>query len=125
MATETWLRVVIYRAQDPADENAIAYMKDSTARVLDMLESKPGFRLGYWGLDPDEGTMAAVTYWNSLAAIESATGDLTQLHEDRAKHGVEIVSTRNVELFTVPAIGMWGADDEEDQAPKHRRRWLR
>lgn len=121
MAAETWLRVVIYRAKDPNDDAAIDYMKESTTSTLTMLETKPGFRLGYWGLDPEEGTMAAVTYWNSESAIQNALGDLGKLHEERASHGITIESTQNVQLFMVPAIAMWGADTEEE--PKHKRRW--
>lgn len=122
MSTETWLRVVIYRADDPNDEAAVRYMKDSTSATLAMMESQPGFRLGYWGLDPDEGTMAAVTYWSSYDAIENAAGQLGKLHQERAEHGITLESIQNVQLFTVPAIGMWGADDETEE-PKHRRRW--
>jgi len=126
MSAETWLRVVIYRANDPNDEAAVSYMKDSTSRTLETMHHMPGFRLGYWGLDPDEGTMAAVTYWSSEQAIKDASGALGKLHEERAEHGITIESVQNVQLFTVPAaIAMWGADDEEEEQPKHRRRWLR
>lgn len=120
MAAETWLRVVIYRASDPSDEAAVGYMKDSTAATLQMLESQPGFRLGYWGLDPAEGTMAAVTYWNSEESIEAAGGELAKLHDERAAHGITIESTQNVQLFTVPAITLWA--DEGAAEPK-KRRW--
>ncbi|MGQ0845646.1 MAG: hypothetical protein ACT4QF_16100 [Sporichthyaceae bacterium] len=121
MAAETWLRVVIYRANDPNDDDAVKYMQESTAATLTMLETQPGFRLGYWGLDPEEGTMAAVTYWNSEDAITSALGYLAKLHEERASHGITIESTQNVQLFTVPAVAMWSGDDEEEPAKK--RRW--
>jgi hypothetical protein len=124
MTDETWLRVVIYRAEDANNESALAYMKESTTRTLAMLEGQPGFRLGYWGLDPDEGTMAAVTYWSSEDAIEAAGAQLGKLHEERAAHGISVDSVQNVQLFTVPAIAMWGADTDPEQ-PKHRRRWGR
>lgn len=122
MAAETWLRVVIYRANDPNDDEAVTYMQESTAATLTMLENQPGFRLGYWGLDPEEGTMAAVTYWNSEAAITAALGDLNKLHEERAAHGITIESTQNVQLFTVPAVAMWGGG-ESDDGPAKKRRW--
>lgn len=121
MAAETWLRVVIYRANDPNDDEAVKYMQESTAATLTMLENQPGFRLGYWGLDPEEGTMAAVTYWTSEDAITAALGDLNKLHEERAAHGIAIESTQNVQLFTVPAVALWGGEAVED-GPK-KRRW--
>jgi hypothetical protein len=122
MAAETWLRVVIYRANDPTDDAAVKYMQESTAATLAMLENQPGFRLGYWGLDPEEGTMAAVTYWNSESAIASALGELGKLHQERASHGITIESTQNVQLFTVPAIAMWAGEADGDE-PAKKRRW--
>ncbi len=122
MSAETWLRVVIYRANDPNDDTAVTYMKDSTAATLTMLESQPGFRLGYWGLDPEEGTMAAVTYWNSEMAITNALSSLAKLQAERAEHGISVESTQNVQLFTVPAIGMWGGEEEVEER-KQKRRW--
>jgi|SRR5581483_1857966 len=121
MSSETWLRVVIYRAEDANDPSALEYMKNSTAQTLALLEGQPGFRLGYWGLDPDEGTMAAVTYWNSEAAIEQAGVQLAKLQAERREHGIVVESVQNVQLFTVPAIAMWTADAEEETQPKHRR----
>jgi hypothetical protein len=120
MATETWLRVVIYRADDPNDQAAVNYLKASTTATLAMLEKRPGFRLGYWGLDPDEGTMAAVTYWSSLESIHDAHAELDKLHSERAEHGITIESTQNVQLFAVPEE--FGPDDDEaDSAPPRRR----
>lgn len=123
MSAETWLRVVIYRANDPNDDSAVNYMKDSTTATLSMLENQPGFRLGYWGLDPEEGTMAAVTYWNSEQSIKDAMGALGKLQAERAEHGITLESTQNVQLFTVPAIAMWGSDADEDEPAKRKRRW--
>lgn len=123
MSAETWLRVVIYRANDPNDDSAVTYMKDSTSATLSMLENQPGFRLGYWGLDPEEGTMAAVTYWNSEQSIKEAMGALGKLQAERAEHGITLESTQNVQLFTVPAIAMWGSDADEGETAKRKRRW--
>lgn len=122
MSTETWLRVVIYRATDPDDRAALGYLQESTTRTLAMLENQPGFRLGYWGLDPDEGTMAAVTYWNSQEAIEAAGEQLHKLREERAAHGITVESIQNVQLFTVPAVGTRGSEEQAEE-PKHRHRW--
>jgi hypothetical protein len=122
MAAETWLRVVIYRAEDPNNPAAVTYLKASTTATLAMLEKRPGFRLGYWGLDPDEGTMAAVTYWTSLESIQNAHAELDKLHTERAEHGITIESTQNVQLFAVPEdFGDTDEDDDED-GPRHRRR---
>jgi hypothetical protein len=118
MATETWLRVVIYRAEDPNNQDAVNYLKASTTATLAMLEKRPGFRLGYWGLDPDEGTMAAVTYWASLESIHGADAELDKLHSERAEHGITIESTQNVQLFAVPS----DVPDDDADEPRHRRR---
>jgi heme-degrading monooxygenase HmoA len=120
MAGETWLRVVIYRTRDIGNAAALDYMKESTTQTLAMLEGQPGFRLGYWGLDPDEGTMAAVTYWSSEDAITRATAQLIRLHEQRAAHGISVESIQNVQLFTVPTLPP-GATGEPEE-PKTRRR---
>ncbi|HZE66030.1 MAG TPA: hypothetical protein VE081_05325 [Sporichthyaceae bacterium] len=118
MAAETWLRVVIYRANDPNDQAAVTYLKRSTTATLTMLERRPGFRLGYWGLDPDEGTMAAVTYWSSLESIHDAHSELDKLHAERADHGITIESTQNVQLFAVPEF----VEQDDEDKPRHRRR---
>jgi hypothetical protein len=120
MAAETWLRVVIYRANDPNDQAAVHYLKQSTTATLAMLEKRPGFRLGYWGVDPDEGTMAAVTYWTSLESIHSAHTELDKLHGERAEHGITIESTQNVQLFAVPG-DVEPDDDADEPRPKRRR----
>jgi len=122
MAAETWLRVVIYRAEDPNDQAAVNYLKDSTTATLAMLEKRPGFRLGYWGLDPDEGTMAAVTYWTSLDSIHNAHAELDKLHTERAQHGITIESTQNVQLFAVPEDVEADDDDDDADEPRHKRR---
>jgi hypothetical protein len=69
--------------------------------------------------------MAAVTYWSSEHAIEAAGAQLGKLHEERAEHGISVESVQNVQLFTVPAIAMWGGESDEPDEPKHRRRWGR
>lgn len=99
----TWLRVVTYRL-DAADQRAQNYMKHTIQRCLHVLEKQPGFQLGYWGRDEAEGTMAAVTYWNSKQAIEDAEPTLKKLQAEAASHGVIPVDVRNVRLFAVPTI---------------------
>jgi hypothetical protein len=121
MAAETWLRVVIYRARNIGDEAALEYMKESTTQALAMLEGQPGFRLGYWGIDPEEGTMAAVTYWSSEDAIQRATVQLIRLHEQRATHGISVESVQNVQLFTVPTLPPGATGEPEEPANRRRR----
>ncbi|HEY2832974.1 MAG TPA: hypothetical protein VGJ14_11165 [Sporichthyaceae bacterium] len=117
MAGETWLRVVIYRANDAGDQAAVSYLKDSTTATLAVLEKRPGFRLGYWGIDPDEGTMAAVTYWSSLDSIHRAHAALAMLDAERAQHGITVQSTQNLQLFAVPEY----LESDDEDGPRHRR----
>lgn len=99
MAKETWLRVVIYDSDDP--EAAEKYMAHTAQDVVRVLEKTPGCTLGYWGQDPEHGTMAAVTYWNSLEAIEAAQPALQQFQEEREKLGIRVQSATNFMLKRV------------------------
>lgn len=107
----TWLRVVLYRPQHPEDPAALEYLRSSTTSALQMLDSRDGFRIGYWGHDPVTKAMAAVTYWDSLDAIRAAGPDLERLHAERLEHGIETSTVANLELFRVPALASVGLDD--------------
>jgi heme-degrading monooxygenase HmoA len=97
-----WLRVALYRPERSEDECA-EYLRTSTRAAIDMLERQPGFRAGYWGHDPVEGTMAAVTYWDGQDAIVAAGGELERLHRERWEHGVRTETIVNLRLFPAPA----------------------
>ncbi len=97
----TWLRVALYRPE-PATADTRRYMKASSELAVRVLRRQPGFRIAYWGEDPEAGTMAAVSYWDNRDAIDSAASVFRRLHRDRESHGVELVSIANLELFRAP-----------------------
>lgn len=97
--SETWIRIVIYKTEDPADAGSVEYMRASVQDVVRLLEREPGFQLGYWGNNAEEGRMAAVTYWSSKDAIERASAALNELHRERAARGIVIDRAHNVRLF--------------------------
>jgi heme-degrading monooxygenase HmoA len=97
--SETWIRIVIYKADDPSDPANVEYMRKSVQDVVRLLEKAPGFQLGYWGNNSVEGRMAAVTYWSSKDAIEKASASLAQLHQERAERGIRVERAHNVQLF--------------------------
>ncbi|MGQ0845645.1 MAG: hypothetical protein ACT4QF_16095 [Sporichthyaceae bacterium] len=97
--SETWIRIVIYKTEGPADSAAVDYMRKSVQDVVRKLEREPGFQLGYWGNNAEEGRMAAVTYWSSKDAIERATASLIELHRERASKGIVVDRAHNVRLF--------------------------
>jgi hypothetical protein len=102
--TDTWLRVALYRPERQDDPQAMAYLRESTNDAVRMLNRCTGFRIGFWGHDPVEGTMAAVTYWDSLESIKGAAAELEQLHGDRAAHGIATDVIANIHLFPTPVI---------------------
>ena len=97
---ETWMRVVIYHAPDA--EDAAEYLKSSTREALSMLQKQPGFKLGYWGANPEAGEMAAVTYWGTLEDIKAAAPVLNELQTERERHGIKVASARNMRLDAMP-----------------------
>jgi hypothetical protein len=104
---ETWLRVVIYRMSDRDDQQAAEYVKSSTQNAVRVMEKQPGYQLGYWGHNPADGTMGAITYWDSLEAIEAAEPVLSALQDERKQQGLELVSVRNIHLFALSAARAW------------------
>ena len=103
-AGETWMRVVTYRPRNPDDGAAIDYMRASAQGVLRMLGGIPGFQRGFWGEDASTGTISAVSYWDSLTAIEAAAELLNQLQAERARYGVIVRSTSNIRLLDTSAV---------------------
>lgn len=97
--SETWIRIVIYKADDPSDPATVEYMRKSVQDVVRRFEKCPGFQLGYWGNNSAEGRMAAVTYWSSKDSIEKASAALAELHQERAERGIRVERAHNVQLF--------------------------
>lgn len=96
-----WLRVALYRPTGSSEE-CVEYLRSSTQAAIAMLKRKRGFRTGYWGHDPVDGTMAAVTYWDSQEAINSARDELDRLHREREEHGVRTETIVNLRLLPAP-----------------------
>jgi heme-degrading monooxygenase HmoA len=115
----SWLRVVTYQLPATDTEAAIESIKASSASVLAVLETLPGFSTAYWAESPEDNTVSAVSYWSSLEAIKAAEATLKNIQSIRdATTG--LLEVHNIGLFPVPAISMWSSDDGEDEAPKHR-----
>jgi hypothetical protein len=98
-----WVRIVRYRPERDAREDAVEYLRSTTATVYRVLRHQPGFRAGYWGHNPADGTMAAVTYWDGPEAIAGASSLFERLHRERRSHGITTQHIANLELFPVPA----------------------
>lgn len=98
-AAETWLRVVTYRAEDPQDQGIADYIRSTVSGVVGMLKGMTGFQAGYWGEDPTTGVVSAITYWDSLAAIEAAVPTLERLQSERARYGVIVQTVTNIRLL--------------------------
>jgi heme-degrading monooxygenase HmoA len=99
LATGTWLRVVTYRAEDPNEQGTADYMRASARGVVGMLEGMTGFRAGYWGEDATTGTVSAITFWDSWAAINAAEPTLQRLQAERARYGVIVQTVTNIRLL--------------------------
>lgn len=99
-----WLRVAFYdtKAKDPA---AVEHLRSSTRDALNVLKKQEGFRVGYWGHDPVDGTMAAVTYWDGLEYIDKASAELERLQQGRKEHGGAIGDVLNLELLHTELVG--------------------
>lgn len=120
---ETWLRIVTYDVATGGSKESRDYVTDGLQDVVRMLGSKNGFRGGHWGHDQETGSLAAITNWASRDAIEACTAYLGQLHEERAKHGLRITSTVNLQLFTSPTA--WDPAAWEAVTSREASNWLR
>jgi heme-degrading monooxygenase HmoA len=115
----SWLRVVTYQLPATDTDAAIESIKASSASVLSVLETLPGFGSAYWAESPEDNTVSAISYWVSLEAIHAAEASLKNIQSIRdSTEG--LLEVHNIGLFPVPAISMWSSDDAEDEGPKHR-----
>ncbi|MGH7535341.1 MAG: hypothetical protein ACREMG_07135, partial [Gemmatimonadales bacterium] len=96
--SEVWLRVVIYKSDSDNPEADEQYLKRAAQEAVRVYEKMDGCTLGYFGHDKRVGTMAAVTYWSSLEAIEASKPALKELQQQRASEGVQLVSESNFRL---------------------------
>jgi heme-degrading monooxygenase HmoA len=99
-----WLRVVLYDMRDVAFdhfETPLRYVRANIGYFAGVLEKQPGFVTAHWGVDLDEGKIAAVTRWSSLEAITAAAADLGRLAADAEAHGIHRMHVSNIELFPV------------------------
>lgn len=108
--SETWLRIVTYRVP-PGDDDAREYITESLQDVHRNLRGERGFLGGRWAHDPDGTTLAAVTYWRSRDAIESAGEYLGALRRERLESGLKIGKEVNLQSLTPPTPWEPGAWD--------------
>lgn len=103
---ETWLRVVLYDLRDAFYDHfdtALTYMRANIDYYAGVLEKQLGFSAACWGVDLDDGKVAAVSHWDSLAAITAARAELERLQADAEVHGIHRVHVQNIQLFPTPA----------------------
>jgi hypothetical protein len=105
------VRVVTYRAEDPNQQGIADYIRATARGVLAMLEGIEGFQVGYWGEDPVTRTVTAISYWDSLAAIEAALPTLERLQTERARYGVIVQTATNIRLLD-PSSEVHAAPDQ-------------
>jgi heme-degrading monooxygenase HmoA len=113
----SWLRVVTYQLPATDTDAAIESIKASSASVLSVLETLPGFGSAYWAESPEDNTVSAISYWVSLEAIHAAEASLKNIQSIRDSTA-GLLEVHNIGLFPVPAISMWSSDDAEEEAPK-------
>jgi len=100
--SETRMRVVLSRVRDEDDTDALQRLRARAGDSRAVVQSLPGFLLGYAGANPDTRTAAAVTYWADLDSLRRAEPALTQVLRDREEHGVITESIRTFRLFPAP-----------------------
>lgn len=119
---QIWLRVAIYQTRGSAYQASVDYLTAGIAEFTRVLKNQPGFIIAYWGIDPDDTTIAAVSHWRSLAAIHDAEPELVKLQAGAAAHGIHLLRVQSLHLFPIPvAVTMW-ATDPDDQADAARTR---
>jgi hypothetical protein len=104
-----WLRVAFYDTQGAKDARAVDHLRSSTREAVAVLKQQAGFRVGYWGHDPVDGTMAAVTYWDGLEYIEKAKPELERLQQERKEHGGTITDVLNLQLLRTELVSAGSA----------------
>jgi hypothetical protein len=120
--SETWLRIVTYRAPE-GDNDAREYITESLQEVHRNLRKLPEFRGGRWAHDPDGTTLAAITYWGSREAIESAGEYLASLRRERLGSGLKLGKEVNLQSVTPPLA--WDADAWNLVMSREASNWLR
>lgn len=127
---EAWLRVVLYDMRETAFDHfdsLLTYMHSNVEYFSTVLEKHRGFTAGYWGVDLDEGKIAAVTHWESLQAIQDAAGDLERLQADAEVHGIHRMHVQNIQLFPLPGLSTGTGPDgtAADGTAVPAESWLR
>jgi hypothetical protein len=103
--TETCLRIVFYQAADTDPAADVEHLLADMIQALQVSAEQPGFQVGYWGRDPQSGLMAAITYWDDIAAIKAAGPTLERLRAQREAAGIHVVRTLNLQLFPASVDG--------------------
>ncbi len=120
--SETWLRIVTYRAPE-GDADAREYITESLQEVHRNLRRSPGFLGGRWADDPEGTTLAAITYWRSREAIESAGDYLARLRGERLGSGLKLSKEVNLRSDTPPAA--WESAAWDVVTSRDSSNWLR
>jgi hypothetical protein len=123
MSAETWMRVVVYEQKGAASDGSL---KKELEGFIRLLQHQKGYQIGFAGEDPDDGALATVTQWSSLAAIEAADAALASLVEEAETRGVHMIDRQNIQLFTpAPSMKMWSNNEAtaEEEKPKHKHRF--
>jgi hypothetical protein len=102
--SETWLRIDVFKPGSPNDQRSLDLMRKSIEECLNGMEREhqPGYKLGYWGRNTEEGSVSAVTYWDSHASIDGAAGVIATLQAQAHSQGMHEVDAKNVRLMAVP-----------------------
>lgn len=128
-APETWLRIVLYEMREADFDHyqaSLDYMTTNIAYFSRALDKQRGFQMAQWGVDLDDGKVAAVSRWDSLHAILGASGELGRLQADAQAHGIRRVHVQNIRLFAMPAsTSDPAADPAAGGAPSTAESWLR
>lgn len=120
MSAETWMRVVVYEQKGAANDGSL---KKELEGFIHLLQHQHGYQIGFAGEDPDDGALATVTQWHSLAAIEDAEKALQTLLEDAQARGVHVLDAQNIQLFTpAPSMKMWNNSEETVEEDKHKHK---
>ncbi len=124
---EMWLRVVLYKTPGVDAEGyqaALDYVRSRVGHFAGALERQPGFQVAQWGIDLDDGKVAAVSRWSSLHAILGASGELGRLQADAEDHGIRRMHVQNIRIFPLLEANARSADAAGGDATTAES-WLR
>lgn len=101
--SETWLRIDVFKPGSPDDQRSLDLMKKTIEECLNTMEREhqTGYKLGYWGRNSEEGSVSAVTYWESHASIDAAADVIAMLQAQAHAQGMHEVDAKNVRLMAV------------------------